>query len=1640
MSAQDEPSGTAPQPIPDISPQEGGEQQASTVDVAPTAPAELEEQCGPRYLLLEQVFNVFQKRLDWKEVIELQTFRFAATGKFLFLEQMPPIEVFVGMDAIRASAEEVPGLPTRQELQQWLVEHDAIEKETENLDLLGIRLSWDEFRSAAWIDRRTIIADLKTFLDTRARWTPAVYEEITISPPPAGVPNRRASLTSLASVASDTLLASAGFSRSARFKLAEILSRDAAQFSARITSLRHSKISAAGKKLDKLIDTSRKPVPEDLLDEQDRLEEKGIAELEHVGKFVMNAVMQWRKADEIYVESMKDQAAAQALWDDIEAAKFQHPTARQSTSFVTRAEALIKRLILRGDPASPTSAFPQPTHVLFPEHKDVNESVVQTLSSEVSTALELARKVEAVAKEYRLNYEAVHRVETLVETASGLCNTFTSVIERLEKGVSPSDGDGTPPNLMSETCLEPTRHGAFLALLPAVLKEQEIASDSAAQVVRSSRGALLGLDRPGIDPAFKTKAAAEFQRLSTLRGQAQWTRDDVTTRVGRLREARKIWNLMDANLNELEDIRREIGEAMEKHRWQQELNANGAPPTPDSFSAPLPADSPPTESVKRLDDLSAKLTREIDIPLAALSRTLEAPLNERLSRSSAGLKCFLEQVRQMETLLQSVKSQAAAMGTVRDDFNDLQTRIDDLKMRVDTGIEEILAGTLVASELSSLDGAVASDMDGLRAEVKVFTDSLPQRVPFVSRGPGRSPTATHFVKRRFSSIDLKLAAFDEQQSVELPFDLQSLDDAVRADSNSYAMKLGGELQSLEQHASHFQLAQMAKDVDVSLSAVIADINDAVQQLSAIKSSLTVIAGQTNISQPLADLAKDVEDVSQARRTPIARSFSPIRELLRRMEAAPGSHDPAVHESMYLARLRAVDDAELRFKTWTDDADALTKEVAEAQRVEAARLEAERIAEEQRLQAERERIAAEEAERIRLERERLEEEERLRLEEERLAEERRLQAEKERIAAEEAAQALLAKQKAEEEERQRVELARLEEERRLQADRERIAAEEAERARLERERLEMEAKLRLAEEQLAEERRLQAERARLAAEQAERERLERERLEKEERERVEEERRLQAEKERVAAEEAERARLAAEKAEQDRLERERVAREERERVEEARQLQAEQARIAAQEAEKARLAAEKADELQNHIFTLRKRLRTMNIEGLAGSSAILPAEDELKRVIHDFFLLCEEVATLPPSAEDPSVDGELSSLRAEVTRATQLVEHLENLAKFSEALHLCDAALSDLLEHIDTYPLPMDLPAEEQLTSRLAFTTSAIERMMTLFAAVKDDERAIAERDRTQQTWSELEEMAKDRIVGKRSRPVSVSSSASRGSGRNSRSSLNSRASIDHRPSVRKSPTKAPTYSGLSASATAAVDLSPNRKMVHVVRHTRRNAVDLARTTSLTPSTHVAPRRSSGIPAPHRDRTASPSVSDASSYSRSIMSPSSRSSSVSTSTWSRAPRYSLPPPPKTITPKKAAPPPRKKYVANPKNKLDVAVGEVVNKLPVGISIEGVSESWKDQSGKYWIGDQDPKLCFCRILRSQTVMVRVGGGWTELSKFIRGHFADSFRLFETSPPRPGAGEAKWISSATLLEASETETTPPRAPHIFTAAMTP
>lgn len=122
-----------------------------------------------------------------------------------------------------------------------------------------------------------------------------MYENLESEDPSPGeyTPKRRGSIVSMTSESSRASMP--GYSRGARYKLAEALSQEAAQFASRTSSLRHTKIALAGKALDKLIDTSRKPVPDELLDEQDKLENEGITEMEDIGKFVMQMVMQWKK-------------------------------------------------------------------------------------------------------------------------------------------------------------------------------------------------------------------------------------------------------------------------------------------------------------------------------------------------------------------------------------------------------------------------------------------------------------------------------------------------------------------------------------------------------------------------------------------------------------------------------------------------------------------------------------------------------------------------------------------------------------------------------------------------------------------------------------------------------------------------------------------------------------------------------------------------------------------------------------------------------------------------------------------------------------------------------------------------------------------------------------------------------------------------------------------------------------------------------------------------------------------------------------------------------------------------------------------------------------------------------------------------
>jgi hypothetical protein len=164
-----------------------------------------------------------------------------------------------------------------------------------------------------------------------------------------------------------------------------------------------------------------------------------------------------RRADEFYVETKKDSAAAQALQEEIESAKLGHPAARQDVAFTSRASAITKRLLSRGNPISSTSTLPRPTHSLFTEQAAANKEIAQSLSSELNAAMDVGRQAEKSAREYHGRFEAVLRVDMLCSTAKKLSTQYDSIIERFMTGLIEGDGDGSPPNLTTPACLEATR-------------------------------------------------------------------------------------------------------------------------------------------------------------------------------------------------------------------------------------------------------------------------------------------------------------------------------------------------------------------------------------------------------------------------------------------------------------------------------------------------------------------------------------------------------------------------------------------------------------------------------------------------------------------------------------------------------------------------------------------------------------------------------------------------------------------------------------------------------------------------------------------------------------------------------------------------------------------------------------------------------------------------------------------------------------------------------------------------------------------------------------------------------------------------------------------------------------------------------
>jgi hypothetical protein len=205
-----------------------------------------------------------------------------------------------------------------------------------------------------------------------------------------------------------------------------------------------------------------------------------------------------------------------------------------------------------------------------------------------------------------------------------------------------------------------------------------------------------------------------------------------------------------------------------------------------------------------------------------------------------------------------------------------------------------------------------------------------------------------------------------------------------------------------------------------------------------------------------------------------------------------------------------------------------------------------------------------------------------------------------------------------------------------------------------------------------------------------------------------------------------------------------------------------------------IRSEEAQRLQIQIAELRARLRSLSLYKWAHPSpdsthaSILPSTNLIVDLQSSFTEIESTAQSFPPTvADDVSVDSELRSLHFELDRSKDLLERCRTLATTAGKVSECDAALSDLLEHIDSYPgEPFETSSshipnpehtqQEKLAARLTFTQELLGSLDTLIKSTQDDPRLLSERERLGQTWHELQEMTADRLAERASRPATDS--------------------------------------------------------------------------------------------------------------------------------------------------------------------------------------------------------------------------------------------------------------------------------------------
>lgn len=733
------------------------------------------------------------------------------------------------------------------------------------------------------------------------------------------------------------------------------------------------------------------------------------------------------RADEMYIETKKDKANIRSLSEDITHALASPPIRRLESNFSGRVDILRKRILNRIDPASPASTFPVPVHQLFPDQSSFNSGIVNNLSSELKSARQMVNEVGELVKDYRARCEAIEGAENVLKDISEIRKDMSQINDRLANGFVAYDGDGSPPDLNHQSCVDPMRFSAYLAMLPTLMEQISTTRQTVSETVRRARLSVLHLEKTQANDAVKQSLISEIGALQKDADATDQLKDAISSKVSTLREVRRIWSTMDEISKSLDAIAEELKEALLVNRWKQETGGDNGPLTPESSQAALPIVPVEAAAVDgRLVALKNQINSELDGPVFRIQDSLPDVLRESVLERQKKTQRFLRNLQNMNDLLSSIRTQTLSMEGVRDEAHILEGRIEEVTMNYDQCLQDIVSFSEsdITFQIPSFTDEVITEREEtlgeqvllLQHDVELFVKSLTARVPFVSR------RSTDFAPGigNLSEVSLTETSHRGLENIDsttlLPFDPAAIDRIVRNDSNAYSLLLTGALRSLLYKQSQLSFFKSARIVSKQLADLGKDISVVDELLNGAFQSFTVahsLGDETSGSSKYLDATSSIKAILEEAATHdsprVSQTISDIRGLINEMRNMPGLQDDVNHFGIFTTRSSKLDGLDLRwhrvvarlestrFEVNTAHQNEISRLQKEAEALEAARL-AERLKQEQE-EANRRKEEEEEAERRRRE----EEAERRKKEEEEAEQRRDEEAERRKKADEEAKQ-------------------------------------------------------------------------------------------------------------------------------------------------------------------------------------------------------------------------------------------------------------------------------------------------------------------------------------------------------------------------------------------------------------------------------------------------------------------------------------------------------------------------------------------------------------------------------------------------------------------------------------------------------------